>query len=123
MRVGEVRGLQAESTSIPIHFLNEILHRLVGRDAPLVHICLRGIIVFAILVLAICSVGAIFALGTNGATADAWTSTLSWLAVVLFIIFVSRRHLEQVLPEVLCQAYTCIVATREHEAVQQVPNG
>ena len=42
---------------------------------------------------------------------------------VLFIIFIPCSNFKQVLSKVLGQTYTGIVTTRQHEAMQQVPDG
>jgi hypothetical protein len=112
VRICEVGRLEAEGASIPIHLLNEVLHRLVRRDAPLVHIVLSVVIVLVLLVLAFSAIlAAVLLLCVDRAASDRWSACLAGLTVLL-IILVPRSNLKQVLSKVLCETYARIITTR-----------
>jgi len=114
VRIRKVCRLEAESASVSVHLLDEILHRLVGWNAPLIHIVLTVVLFLVFLVLGLGGfLSGFFLLCTDRAASDRWSACLPGLTV-LFIIFVPSSNLKQVLSKVLRKAYTGIIATRQH---------
>lgn len=101
VRVREVGRLEAEGAGVPIHLLDEVLHGLIGRNTPLIHIILPVVIVLILLILALRAIlSAVFLLCVDRAASDRWSPCLPGLTVLL-IIFVPSSNLKQVLSKVL----------------------
>lgn len=117
MRVGVVRRLEAQSPSVAIHLLKEVLHRLVR---------LHSSLVFS--VDAACQTRSRCATGVG--TSDHCTRrvagdvlcTWSLALCTCLAILVASCNFKEVLAKVLGQGYRRIVTTRQHETVKQVPH-
>ena len=120
VRIGEVCGFESECASVPIHLLNKVFHRLVRRYPSLIHIILPSTLVFVILIWTVGITLAIFVFILFLLCVDlaATYCRCNLLLTVLFIVFVSGGHFEQILSKMLCQTYTSIISTRKHQPMQ-----
>lgn len=104
VRVREVRRLKSQGAGIPIHLLDEVLHRLIRRYPPLVHIVLAVtsvvLVVLALTVRVLRVLVLVFFLGVNRTTAYGRRAGLPRLTV-LFVIFVPGSYLKKVLAKML----------------------
>lgn len=96
VRVRIVGGLEAEGARVAIHFLQEVLHRLVALQAALVLVKgpARATVSYRLVLL------------------------LGLLLLRILVRFEPGRNFKQVLTEMLSQSHGRVIATREHEPVQ-----
>lgn len=113
VRVSEISRLQSQRSSVSVHFLDEVFHRLVRRDAPLLSRCPR-----------VLGLGALRSgLSVAGSGSIRVVTTVLSRSAGCLVVLVSGGDLIKVLTKVLGQADSGIVATRQHESVKQVPDG
>ena len=120
VRIRIVGGLEAERTGIPVHFLKEVLHWLIGLHASLV----LGIDA-ADLASDATDVGAgVVGAAGYGSSCVVVQGRCVWCLVLgtCLAILVASCNFEKVLTEVLGESDSSIVTTGKHKTVQEVPH-
>lgn len=107
VRIGIVGRLEAQSTSIPVHFLQEVLHWLIALQSPLILVERAT---------------------STRIDTSSWILLLIALLVLrviraLFIVFESSCRLKQILAKVLGQGHSGIITRGQHQSVKQIPDG